>query len=164
MFDIEKLIQVLIDKKLTIGFAESCTGGLISSLVTQHSGVSKIFYGSVVSYSNDIKQKLLGVLPETLNAHGAVSQEVALEMAMGAKNLLGVDIALSVTGIAGPTGATKNKPVGLVYFAYVYQVRNSPFKLEQKSWSAHFSGNRKIIQEQSAFHGLSAVYKLLSPE
>lgn len=105
----------LVDSGLTLAFAESCTGGLIADLVTDISGSSAYLLGSAVTYANSAKQGIVGVRSETLAAHGAVSAETAAEMAQGARRAYGSDIAASVTGIAGPTGATPGKPVGLVY-------------------------------------------------
>lgn len=108
--------ELLRERKLTLALAESCTGGLVSSLLTRHPA-SDFLLGGVVSYANDVKIELLGVDPAALEAHGAVSPEVARQMAEGARRRLGADLGLSLTGIAGPTGATPQKPVGLVYYA-----------------------------------------------
>lgn len=99
----------------TIATAESCTGGLIASLLTDVPGSSAYLLGGVVAYSNAMKLQLLGVQAATLESYGAVSEPTAREMALGARHLLGVDYALSVTGIAGPGGGTAEKPVGLTY-------------------------------------------------
>ena len=98
-----------------LGTAESATGGLISKLITDIPGSSHCFRGAIISYDDEIKRKLLGVSEDTLRKYGAVSQQAAEEMAEGARRLLEVDIALSDTGIAGPTGETPEKPVGLFY-------------------------------------------------
>jgi len=111
--------EILTAKKKTIAFAESCTGGLVSNRITNVGGSSRYFKMAVVAYSNTIKENILGVSWALLTKYGAVSRQVALEMAKGIKFLACVDIAVSVTGIAGPTGATKYKPVGLVYVALV---------------------------------------------
>lgn len=103
----------------TLVTAESCTGGLIGSLLTDVSGCSDYYLGGVISYSNEVKQGILGVAEETLATVGAVSRETALQMARGARRLLGADYCLAATGIAGPTGCTPTKPVGLVYLALV---------------------------------------------
>ena len=100
-----------------LAVAESCTGGLVGHLVTDVAGSSDYFVGGVIAYSNAAKMELLGVRPETLAQHGAVSEETAREMAVGVRRLLGADVALAVTGIAGPAGGTPDKPVGLVYIA-----------------------------------------------
>ncbi len=111
----EEIKELLVRKGLTLGVAESATGGLISSRMTDVTGCSMCFRGAVVAYSNDIKMKLLGVRRETIEQHGAVSEEVSRELAAAARNLLETDVGLSDTGIAGPTGAKPEKPVGLFY-------------------------------------------------
>jgi PncC family amidohydrolase len=104
----------LVKSGLTLALAESCTGGLIADLITDISGSSAYFLGSAVTYANSAKQCMVGVREETLAVSGAVSAETAAEMAQGARRAYGANIAASVTGIAGPTGATPGKPVGLV--------------------------------------------------
>lgn len=116
----ETVVTKLLGKKLTISTAESCTGGLIAKTITDYSGVSEIFSEGYVTYSNNAKMKNLGVLEKTLSSHGAVSEETAREMADGVRERSGADIGVSVTGIAGPGGGTKEKPVGLVYAAVSY--------------------------------------------
>lgn len=101
----------------TMCCAESCTGGLIGAAMTDMAGSSEYFLGSAVTYSNEAKMKLLGVREQTLAGHGAVSEETASEMALGAAALFGADYSVAVTGIAGPGGETPTKPVGLVYIA-----------------------------------------------
>ena len=110
--------QLLRARNLTIGTAESCTGGLVAHRLTSVSGSSAYFRGSIVAYHNDIKQAELGVRPETLAQHGAVSEATVREMAEGARRRLGVDVAVATSGIAGPTGATDTKQVGTVCLAY----------------------------------------------
>jgi PncC family amidohydrolase len=114
------LEEVLKDLMLLGGYkittAESCTGGLVAHRITNVSGSSEYFPGGVVAYSNEIKAGLLGVDWNTLNTHGAVSEETVIEMARGVRKLLGADIAVSVSGIAGPTGGTPEKPVGTTWF------------------------------------------------
>ena len=117
--DVESLEHAVVDKLkargVSVAFAESCTGGLISKRITDISGASEVFMGSCVTYSNEAKMKLLGVKAETLERFGAVSEQTAREMARGVRAALGVDIGVSVTGIAGPTGGTREKPVGTVF-------------------------------------------------
>lgn len=108
---------LLARRGLTLATAESCTGGLIAKCMTDLSGVSAVFLGGVVAYANEVKIALLKVSPETLAAHGAVSAEVAAEMARGVRLATGADIAVSTTGIAGPGGGTPEKPVGTVWTA-----------------------------------------------
>ena len=110
------LLAALRAKGLTVGTAESCTAGMISARIADIPGSSDVLLGGIVSYSNDVKRKLLGVREETLRLHGAVSEECASEMASGARRALGCDIAVSVTGVAGPGGGTPEKPVGTVCF------------------------------------------------
>ncbi len=113
----EAVGQLLREKGKTVSTAESCTGGYIAHLITSISGSSDYFEGAVVSYSNRVKTELLEVKPVTLEAHGAVSREVVVEMAEGARKKLKTDFALAVSGIAGPTGGTEEKPVGTVWIA-----------------------------------------------
>jgi PncC family amidohydrolase len=113
----ETIGELLVEQGLTLATAESCTGGLVSHRITNISGSSAYFLGGFVTYSNEAKETLLGVHHETLQAHGAVSEQTAREMAQGARRQMGADLAVSVTGIAGPTGGTPEKPVGLVYIA-----------------------------------------------
>jgi nicotinamide-nucleotide amidase len=120
-FDDEEIEQVVVkllaQKKKTLALAESCTGGLVASRITDVPGASEIFLGGVVSYANSAKERFLGVRAETLRQHGAVSEAVAREMALGAREKFGSDFAVAVTGIAGPGGGTAEKPVGTVFIA-----------------------------------------------
>jgi len=111
------VVRQLIARRKTLALAESCTGGALADQVTDVPGASEIFLGGVVSYANTAKEKLLGVRAETLAAHGAVSEAVAREMAVGVREKFGADFALAVTGIAGPGGGTPEKPVGTVYIS-----------------------------------------------
>ncbi len=112
--------ELLRKRGLTLAVAESCTGGLVSSLITDVPGSSDYFLGGVVAYSNEVKESVLGVPGEILRTVGAVSPECARAMAVGVRRLLGADIGLATTGIAGPTGGTPTKPVGLVYIAIAH--------------------------------------------
>lgn len=117
---LEVVGQLLIEKKLRIAVAESCTGGLLASKLTDIPGISSVFERGYVTYSNEAKMDLLGVQEETLKTHGAVSEETAKEMVEGLKRNTGCDICVSITGIAGPNGGTADKPVGLVYIGLAY--------------------------------------------
>jgi PncC family amidohydrolase len=110
-----EIIDIMREKKLTLGMVESATGGLISHLITNIPGSSDVFQGSIISYSNEIKMKTVGVKAETLKKYGAVSARAAEDMASGGRTVLGVDICVADTGIAGPGGAAPGKPVGLFY-------------------------------------------------
>ena len=110
-----RLAARLLKKKLTVATAESCTGGQVSDRITNLAGASSFFLGGIVAYSNQAKLSLLGVDEATLNQYGAVSSETALEMAVGARRVFSADLAVSITGIAGPEGGTAEKPVGLTW-------------------------------------------------
>lgn len=112
---ISKVINKLLETNTAIATAESCTGGLVAKTITDFSGVSEIFCEGYVTYSNEAKMKNLGVNPETLKKHGAVSSETAGQMAKGVRLRANTELGVSTTGIAGPGGGTKEKPVGLVY-------------------------------------------------
>lgn len=135
--------KILTDKKKTIAIAESCTGGLVSHRITNVSGSSRYFKMAVVAYSNSIKENILGVSRKLLTKYGAVSRRTALEMAKGMKYLACTDIALAITGIAGPGGGTKHKPVGLVYISLA--IGNKVIVTE-----SHFSGSREEIRFQAS--------------
>lgn len=109
--------RLLRERGLSLCVAESCTGGLFAHRITNVPGSSAYFKGGVIAYANEVKEQLLGVREETLRRFGAVSQETAQEMAACARRLLGADIALAITGVAGPGGATPQKPVGLTHIA-----------------------------------------------
>lgn len=117
----EEIGDLLRQKGLTLGTVESATGGLIAHLITGVPGSSAYFKGSVVSYSNEVKHRVIGVSSRTLEKYGAVSPQVAGEMAQGGRKLLGVEICLADTGIAGPGGATDDKPVGLFYLGMAHR-------------------------------------------
>ncbi len=133
---------ILKEKKLKLSIAESCTGGFIAKSITDIAGSSKYFICGIVSYSNESKIKLLGVRKETLKKYGAVSEQTAREMVQGIKRTSKADIAIATTGIAGPTGGTKNKPVGTVYIAIKY-------KNKIKIFHFIFSGNRNSIRKKT---------------
>jgi nicotinamide-nucleotide amidase len=148
---------LLVERGLTLGVAESCSGGLLSDLITRRSGASAFFAGGVVSYANSVKERQLGVSRELLERHGAVSSEVARAMAEGARSTLRVDVAASVTGVAGPTGGTAEKPVGLVHYA----VSTAAGTVDRKLM---FPSSRQMIQLVSAFRALALVREVLLAE
>ena len=151
----EEVGDLLSRRGLTLAVAESCTGGLLGHRITNVSGSSAYFEGGVLSYSNEAKEQILGVPRETLVQHGAVSGEIALAMARGARRLFGTDIAVSLTGIAGPTGGTPDKPVGLVYVALAAEDAEL---LKEHVWS----GDRTANKEQSAQAALELILKYLT--
>lgn len=112
--------RTLIRRQLTLAVAESCTGGLIASSLTDIPGSSGFFLGGIVAYANDVKTRLLGIEPETLKVHGAVSRDVALQMARHVRRLTRAHAGIGITGILGPTGATPLKPVGTVFVAVAF--------------------------------------------
>ncbi len=125
-----QLVSLLIEKGLQIAHAESCTGGLLSKYITDQPGASQVFQCGVISYSGLIKHQVLGVSAETLAQFGEVSAQTALEMAEGVRCVAQSDIGVGITGIAGPGGGSKEKPVGLVYFAVSYGDQCEATRLE----------------------------------
>ena len=113
-----KIVKLLTKKKLTVSFAESCTGGLLASTITSISGSSKVFTMGFITYSNNAKVKLLKVPKKTINRYGAVSYETCLSMLKNLSKISKSSISISITGVAGPKGGTKEKPVGLVYIGF----------------------------------------------
>ena len=133
------LHATLRKKKLTIAVAESCTGGLLGAILSEHSGSSDYFRGGMEVYSDEAKTVLADVPPQLIHSHGAVSSVVAGALARGARAKLGAKIGLGITGIAGPTGATPGKPVGLVYIAIDAPKLQS---VKKKQWAFDRAGNR----------------------
>jgi len=148
--------RLLLRKRLTLAVAESCTGGLIGDRITDVAGSSLYFKEGIVAYSNDAKTRILGVKEETLNKFGAVSRETALEMARGVLGISGADIGLATTGIAGPTGGTPQKPVGLVYIALVWPKMGVEICREFR-----FSGQRREIKESTVASALDILRRAL---
>jgi len=148
------IVKKLTEKNMIISVAESCTGGLISSKLVNVSGSSKVFKESFVTYSNEAKTKYLGVDKEVLVKLGAVSKEVAFEMAKGTAKVTMADIAVSVTGIAGPTGDTPEKPIGLTFFG----ITN---KGVTKTYRKIFNGNREMVRTRATIFALNLVRKEL---
>ncbi len=143
----EVLLKLLKEKNKKLITVESCTGGLIGEKITAIPGSSENYLGGLITYSNDMKMKLCGVKEETLAAFGAVSKATATEMAEGALKYCNADIAVSVTGIAGPGGGTEEKPVGLVYIGIATKERSDAVRF-------YFTGNRQKVREQSAKNAL----------
>ncbi len=152
---LEKAVgQLLREAGKTLAVAESCTGGLVGHRITQIPGSSDYFWGGVVAYDNEAKVKLLGVSEETLKRYGAVSEQCAREMARGIRRASGADIGVSITGIAGPTGGTPEKPVGLVHFAV---------STEEGEWHARrvFPGDRHGVKRRASTTALDLVRRIL---
>lgn len=154
---LNRVSNLLKEKHLTVATAESCTGGLIAHSLTNISGSSDYFDRGVVSYSNNAKTELLGVSEEMLKKYGAVSEQVAKAMAEGVRTKSNVDIGISTTGIAGPTGGTKEKPVGLVYIA-VSTTKNTIVKKFQ------FTGNRLQNKESTCNAALQMLLDTLNKQ
>jgi PncC family amidohydrolase len=146
--------QAKTGKLLTIGTVESATGGRISDKITNVPGSSDYYKGSIVSYSNEAKTEIVGVKKQTLKKHGAVSSKTAIEMAKGGRKLLNVDICISDTGIAGPTGATPGKPVGLFYLGL--SAKDTAMAKEH-----HFPGNREQNKQNAAEAALTLLKEYL---
>jgi nicotinamide-nucleotide amidase len=152
MIDMQNL---LFKHSKTITAAESCTGGLVASLITKISGSSNIFNGSIVSYSNKIKNQELNVSNETLEKYGAVSKETVKEMLSGVLQKFNADYAIAISGVAGPTGGTKNKPVGCVIIGFMDADGHQDIDVFQ------FFGNREEVQIQAAKSALFKISKFL---
>jgi nicotinamide-nucleotide amidase len=153
--DMLKLQDILRNNKKTITCAESCTGGLIASMITEVSGSSDIFRGSVVTYCNEIKEQELQVKKQTMIEHGVVSTHVVEEMCMGVSKKFAADFSMAVSGVAGPGGGTKDKPVGTVCYAIFYGFEKI------KSEKLSLTGSRKEIQIQSAKIILREIFKFI---
>ena len=143
----ERVVIAMRAKGMTCATAESCTGGGVGSAITSVAGSSAVFLGGVISYSNEVKVNVLGVSQESLARVGAVSSEVAAQMASGAKRVIGSDFAVSLTGIAGPGGGSEEKPVGLVWFGFA-----SPNGVVAESHV--FPGDRAQIRAAAVEHAL----------
>lgn len=151
----EKVAALLKEKKLTVTTAESCTGGLIAGTLVNVAGISGQFEEGYITYSNEAKERLLGVGHDTLEQFGAVSEETAREMALGARLKAGADISIISTGIAGPDGGTKEKPVGLVYLACAW---GDTVTIERHI----FPGNRWEVRHASTQGALQLLEKVLT--
>jgi competence/damage-inducible protein CinA C-terminal domain len=142
----EEIGRELREAGFTIACAESCTGGLLTSTLTDIPGSSAYLMGSVVSYSNDVKSRVLGVSEETLSRYGAVSEETARAMAEGVRRLMQTDIGVGITGIAGPDGGSEEKPVGLVYIAIADQTHTI---VEKNNFSGTRLENKRAAVEKA---------------
>ncbi|MFO3796077.1 MAG: CinA family protein [Anaerolineales bacterium] len=151
----EQIGQLLRAKGWTLALAESCTGGLLGHRITNIPGSSDYFLGGVVAYAYEAKVKLLGVKWETLQQHGAVSRETVLEMAHGARERLGANIALSISGIAGPTGGTPEKPVGTTWIGLVTPDLAQAYRF-------HFKGDRNENKKQATEEALRLLLEYLT--
>jgi nicotinamide-nucleotide amidase len=149
--------KLLRHKGLTLGLVESATGGLISHLITNVPGSSDYYKGSVIAYSNEVKIKVIGVKEDTINKYGAVSHQVAKEMAEGGRKLLASDICLADTGVAGPTGATPGKPLGLFYIGLSH-------KAGVYSREHHFHGSREQNKQDAAKAALDWLKEYLTSQ
>ncbi len=161
--EISQLASVVIanakDHKVTLGCVESCTGGLVGGALTSIAGASEAFSGGLITYSDQIKKRIVGVQQEALDQHGAVSSQVAAHMAMGGLSVLGVHRCVSITGIAGPDGGTEDKPVGTVWFALAIGGQE-----EVKCSLAQFDGDRDAIRHQAVFTALTLLDPGNEPE
>ncbi|NLK94554.1 MAG: competence/damage-inducible protein A [Clostridiales bacterium] len=146
--------KLLLDRKLTISTAESCTGGMIASRLVSYPGISEVFLEGAVTYANEAKMRTLKVKAETLEKYGAVSYETAKEMAIGIAERTGSDVSLVTTGIAGPGGGTEEKPVGLVYIGVYYKGRVEVFK-------EIFPGSRQNVRNKAAITALDKLRRIL---
>ncbi|GAB7022136.1 CinA family protein [Salidesulfovibrio brasiliensis] len=139
----------------TLATAESCTGGLIASTLTDVSGSSEWFRGGVVAYANEVKENILGVPQSELQTHGAVSEEVVKHMAMGVQKAVGANVSVAVSGIAGPTGGTPEKPVGTVWIAWA--INGSVARTKHNV----FFGTREEIKNQTVMHAVNGLLAIL---
>ena len=146
----KEVVDLLIQRGLKVTSAESCTGGLFAAHITSVSGSSECFEGSFVTYSNEIKHRMINVREETLEKYGAVSEECVLEMAENSRKIMKSDIAIAISGIAGPSGGTDDKPVGLVWICLAAEGYI-------KAYKNIFSGDRQEVREQSVMFSLNLI-------
>ena len=147
----QQVINLLLEKKFQLVAVESCTGGWVGKVITDLPGSSAVFAGSFVTYSNRAKQQMVGVQLATLEAHGAVSEPVAAEMAAGALARTDADITVSITGVAGPSGGSAEKPVGMVCFAWAMSDNQTETAV------CYFDGNREEVRQQAVTFALQGV-------
>ena len=148
------LVEELTESGKAVATAESCTGGWVAKAITDIAGSSAVFSYGIVSYSNGAKESIIGVQNQTLEDHGAVSSEVVAEMAKGTLRLSGADVAVAVSGVAGPDGGTKEKPVGMVWFGWA--VRDGANALVDTRCE-QFTGDRELVREASVAYALQGV-------
>lgn len=156
---VEQLAELLLKQQKQLAVAESCTGGWIAKVLTDLSGSSEWFERGFVTYSNKAKHEMLAVADSTLQQYGAVSQQTVNEMALGVLNNSDADYSLSVSGIAGPGGGTKEKPVGLVWFAWAVNENNAKKILDAKQ--NIFAGDRNAVREQAVYFALNELVELI---
>lgn len=150
----EALVKELNESGKAVATAESCTGGWVAKAITDIPGSSAVFSYGVVSYSNGAKESIIGVQNKTLEDHGSVSAEVVGEMAKGTLRLSGADIAVAVSGVAGPSGGTKEKPVGMVWFGWALR---DGANAQIETTCEQFTGDRELIREASVAYALQGV-------
>jgi PncC family amidohydrolase len=159
----KQLIQAASDKNLTIATAESCTGGLIGAAITAISGSSQVFKGGIIAYDNEIKQSLLAVPAAMLKQHGAVSHDVAKAMAIGALSAVNVDIAVSVTGIAGPGGGSDAKPVGTVWIGSARRGNGDEITAQAALYNFGDIGRNKV-RDMACYEALKNLNQEIAPK
>lgn len=155
-FAAKEAVKTLENHKKTLALTESCTGGLVSKLITDVSGASAVYEGGVCSYSNSVKMKILGVKEETLRTFGAVSENTAREMSQGVRKALGADIGVGITGIAGPLSDGTNKPVGLIYISVCSEKFEKTVELKN-----NFTEN---VREQNRLSAAKTALDLISED
>ena len=148
------LAQILLSRNWTVSLAESCTGGLVCATLTELAGSSEWFERGYITYSNEAKAECLDVPPQLIESHGAVSEQVAKAMAEGARINSGSNVAISITGVAGPSGGSAEKPVGTVCFGWATENQTL-------TKTMHFAGNRQTIRQQAAQFALTELIALL---
>ncbi len=156
----QEFLDILRQRKFTFASAESCTGGNIAHVLTSISGASDVVKGGVVSYCNEVKNHVLGVSQDDLDRFTAVSEPVALQMAIGVLNLLNVDLAVSTTGVAGPGGGTPQSPVGTVWIGIA--LRHPDKSVSAQAFRCHFSGSRLQVIEQATDKALQLALSLIT--
>lgn len=155
------LASILLERGWKIALAESCTGGLVCATLTDLAGSSDWFERGYITYSNQAKTECLGVPAEMISSCGAVSEPVAISMAEGARLNADVNVAISITGVAGPTGGSLGKPVGTVCFAWAIKKNMANDEVETTSFTQQFLGDRQTVREQARDYALSKLIELL---